>query len=427
MTEHAPFQVINGTQHQSSLEPDFDWLIAPASKTEFMEEHWEKAPFLARAPEGQRSRFADHLPPDDLNTVLTSYGLSHPDISMADASRDLTAEDYSFSNGRIDPVRAYQEHQKGASLIFNQLQIMHPGMARLTHAMEATLNHSFQTNIYWTPSNAQGFKTHYDNHDVFVLQVSGSKEWKLYDTAIPLPLRSQAFVPGQMEFGPVSSEFVLEEGDMLYLPRGLVHDARSTGDPSIHITLGLLSRTWLEVIQESIAQLALEDVALRKSVTPGFAMDRSKRQEAAQELKRLIGGLAGKIDAPSEIDKTAHHFIANRVPVAHDQPAQLAGLETLQADTPMQLRPHAMVLIDTDPETIRVHAYGRTVAFPDSAEPELRAVMTGEVFTANDLPGDLDEVGRLTLIRRLVQEGLVVRDPATPSRQTVKPALVQST
>lgn len=418
------FRLVDAPHNEALGEPSFDWLIAPTSRAEFIAEHWEKAPFLARASKEQRSRFADYLPPDDLNTILTSYGLSNPDISMADASRDVTAEDYTFPTGRIDPVRAYQEHRKGASLIFNQLQIMHTGMARLTHAMEAALNHDFQTNIYWTPSNAQGFKTHYDNHDVFVLQVSGSKEWKLYDTAIPLPLRSQAFVPGQREFGPVSSEFVLEEGDMLYLPRGLVHDARSTGEPSIHITLGLLSRTWLEAIQESIAQLALDDVELRKSVTPGFALDPAKRKEAAQELKRLIGGLAGKIDAPSAMDKMAHHFIANRVPVAHDQPEQLAALETLQVDTQMQQRPNLMFLIDTDAASIRLHAYGREITFPRSAEPELRAILTGEVFKATDLPGDLDEIGRMTLIRRLVQEGLVGRIETDGSRQPAKPELV---
>lgn len=38
------------------------------------------------------------------------------------------------------------------------------------------------SNIYITPSNAQGFAPHYDDVDVFIIQVEGRKLWKLYDS-----------------------------------------------------------------------------------------------------------------------------------------------------------------------------------------------------------------------------------------------------
>jgi ribosomal protein L16 Arg81 hydroxylase len=46
--------------------------------------------------------------------------------------------------------------------------------------------------------------------------------------------------------GPVSEEFELRAGDTLSLPRGLVHEAISTDETSLHVTVGVLSWTWFD-------------------------------------------------------------------------------------------------------------------------------------------------------------------------------------
>jgi ribosomal protein L16 Arg81 hydroxylase len=96
-----------------------------------------------------------------------------------------------------------------------------PSLANLCRAVERTFSSHFQTNIYLSPPHAQGFKTHFDSHDVFVLQVSGSKLWTLYDTGVVLPLRGQAFDPDKHAPGPPTRELTLHSGDVLYCPRGL--------------------------------------------------------------------------------------------------------------------------------------------------------------------------------------------------------------
>ena len=114
-----------------------------------------------------------------------------------------------------------------------------PSLAALCRAVERTFSSHFQTNIYLSPRNAQGFKTHYDSHDVFVLQVSGSKHWTLVRHAsIELPLRGQGFDPEKHIPGPPTREFTIQAGDVLYCPRGLFHAARATDEVSLHITLG---------------------------------------------------------------------------------------------------------------------------------------------------------------------------------------------
>jgi ribosomal protein L16 Arg81 hydroxylase len=36
------------------------------------------------------------------------------------------------------------------------------------------------SNVYYTPADSQGFAPHFDDVDVFVLQIEGKKHWKLY-------------------------------------------------------------------------------------------------------------------------------------------------------------------------------------------------------------------------------------------------------
>ena len=87
----------------------------------------------------------------------------------------------------------------------SQLHERLPQLAALCRAVEKTFSGHFQTNIYLSPPNAQGFKTHFDSHDVFVLQVAGSKVWTIYDTLIELPLHGQAFEPEKHIPGPADA------------------------------------------------------------------------------------------------------------------------------------------------------------------------------------------------------------------------------
>lgn len=386
---------------------EFIELVGPVSESDFFDKYWEKDILLCRAGAGQKDRFARILPPRDLDRVLTSYGLSHPDIKLVDAKRELTVVDYTMESGRIDPVRAFQQYTQGATIIYDQLHIMHDGMAALVRAVEHALNHPCQTNIYRTPKNAQGFKTHYDLHDVFVLQVSGSKHWNIYGTPIELPLVSQGFVPGAVDFGEVAREFVLEEGDMLYVPRGVVHDARSTGEPSIHITLGILAQRWLDVLNRSLVEMARRDVALRRSVPPGYALNDAAREQAILAMRNALDTFSANLDPRTELSEEAQSFVDTRAPLAPDQYDQVQAAETIGGETVLCLRHSCIFQTARTDEMIEIRAHGTTVSFPLEAATEVERILTGESFTPASLPGNVDLLGRRALVQRLIREGLV--------------------
>ena len=84
-----------------------------------------------------------------------------------------------------------------------------------------------------------GLAPHFDDHDAFILQLEGSKEWRLYGFAAEQPLRGRHFDIDASLLGEPSQTLCLEAGDLLYVPRGLVHQAHATDTSSLHLTLGV--------------------------------------------------------------------------------------------------------------------------------------------------------------------------------------------
>src|SRR6185295_12103641 len=99
---------------------------------------------------------------------------------------------------------------------------------------------------------AQGFSAHYDTHDVFILQAAGSKHWRLYGSSVQLPLASTPYPYPGPDAGKPSADFVLRAGDVLYIPRGHVHDALTSDSISLHVTLGINVYTWADLFMEAL-------------------------------------------------------------------------------------------------------------------------------------------------------------------------------
>jgi hypothetical protein len=78
--------------------------------------------------------------------------------------------------------------------------------------------------------------------------VYGAKHWVIYDEVVGLPYRDEEVGKDK----PVDSsllrnrrEFFVQQGDLLYMPRGVVHEASAAEDQSsLHLTIALQSSDW---------------------------------------------------------------------------------------------------------------------------------------------------------------------------------------
>lgn len=381
-------------------------LLSPVSTGFFFDKHYEREPLLvARAcPD----HFRGVLTLNDVDQAITTLDIRYPDLSLVCADRHIDRAEYADSDGVIDPAQLYRLHADGATIIINHLHTAHPRCADLCAALELEFSAPFQANIYVTPPGAQGFKAHFDTHDIFVLQLHGSKRWRLFDEPIPLPLAAQ-----EEEIKPDGQrvpqrELEVYQGDTLYIPRGLVHDAVSSDETSVHATVGVLAYTWADVMVEALEAAVLGDPAFRRALPRTFAGASPDSAVENEIFKDLMSRFSAMTDARSALQRFVEQFMDARKPRLYGQLRQLQVLRRLDLNSIVTRRPHVAYALREEGGATFIRCYGKEISVPAHAGEAVRYALATPDFTVSELPSSLEDQGKLVLINRLVREGILM-------------------
>lgn len=388
-----------------------EWLLAPVTKQEFFERYFEKQTLVVRHKD--KDYFREIFSLDEVDRVLTTLDRRYPDIILKNAAKEITSADYTIDDDRLDVAKVYQLFHEGSTITLAFLDTVVPSLTAFCRNLESEFSCPFQTNIYMTPPGAQGAKSHYDTHDVFVLQVAGTKKWNIYGTPVELPLPGQDYDEAIHPRGETTLEFTLEEGDVAYVPRGVMHDARSTDTVSLHITTGILRYTWMDLLLEALAGAALRDPAFRKALPPGFARQGFDNAKAREMMRELLRRAAESADSDAALGHFVEEFTSSCPPLLRGQMAQMAGLARLTAESVAGARKGSFARLREDGDSLSVECYGRQITFPASAREAVRYALGHAQFVVGELPGGLDDASKVTLVRRLIREGLVMALPAS--------------
>lgn len=235
--------------------------------------------------------------------------------------------------GRALPPAVWDFYRDGCSIRFLNPQTFIPQI----HELNATLQEYFHcmtgANVYLTPPNSQGFAPHYDDIEAFVLQIEGKKLWKLY-----APRTENEFLPrvssGNFkpdEIGKPILERTLEAGDLMYFPRGTIHQAQTVpGHHSLHITLSVYQKTSFGDLLEILVPQALEkainsDIELRRGLPLNlwnnmglvYADEGSPaRSNIISTLKKLFSKVLQHADFDRAVDQMAIKYQNDALPPA---------------------------------------------------------------------------------------------------------------
>ena len=376
------------------------WLIGPISHAEFFDRYYEREALIV--PRDDADRFAPLLSISNIDALIASADLRSNMIDLADANRELDRNAWVMESGAVDRAVIAHQHALGATIILQQLHQSDPDLAAFCRAMEKTFSCHVQTNIYLTPPSAQGFHTHYDNHDVFVLQVEGEKRWRLYGTPVTTPYRGEGFERGKYDLGEVTSEFVLKAGDCAYVPRGLVHDASTSGDgPSLHVTCGLIVKTWAEVVLEAVSEVALNEPEFRRSLPPGFAHQDFDRTQARALFARLMKILPDRATMDSAFDLMVDSFIRSRD--SDIAGAVVSGARPLDPSQAYRLKPIIPWRLAEDGDNLVLIAPGGDLDIKADEQAAYQHALSGKAFTLADLKIE----GGEAMLRRLIAFGVI--------------------
>ncbi|HEV2712395.1 MAG TPA: cupin domain-containing protein [Gaiellaceae bacterium] len=338
-----------------------------------------------------------------MEQLVCSGGLRHPGFRLVKAGEQLRVRDYTVDipwrptpfSGTADVERVLREWEQGATIVLQGLHLTRPSIGAFCRSLEGTLGHPAQANAYYTPRAAQGLPVHHDTHDVFVLQVAGEKRWLVYEPVLELPLKDQRYSAEMGAPGTPVEDRVLRAGDMLYLPRGWLHEALTSETDSLHLTVGVNVVTWLDAFKAALDGLR-SDVRFRRS------------WQSEDDVDGLVETLRQRLGRRDVERRARDKLVRSRRAIRDGQFRQLRALERLDTETELERNPTVLAdLVEQDGAVVLVFE-GREVTFPPHAREEVAAVAAAdEPFTASELPGSLDDAGRLVLVRRLVREGLL--------------------
>jgi hypothetical protein len=383
------------------------FLIAPVGKDDFLENYYERKPLINIRNEPDR--YADLLTLGIVDHFINSADLREGLVDLTNHRNRIERDDYVNEDGRVSRAIVAEEYLNGATIILPQLHDSIFNLGEFCRALEEVLSCHMQTNIYLTPQVSeegeanQGFPPHYDNHDVFVMQISGSKAWRIYGTAVATPFRGERFEVGRHEPGEVTQEFTLNPGDCLYLPRGIMHDAENVGEePSLHITVGMITKTWADLLLESISELALSSPDFRRSLPAGFANRDFDREKARVHFDKLIKQISEEAGMDSAFDLLADNFVRGRRP---NVSGVISSSAAARPDDRYRRRRFVPWNVADDEGKLVLIGPGGDLEFKAEEGDALDIALGGEPFTAADLKHEKPE----ELIRSLWAGGYLER------------------
>lgn len=218
--------------------PSLAALVAPLSVGEFLEGYWNRA---FRAWPGQAGRFAALIGWDEINHILATQRLEPPRLQLVKTGKNVPAEkfvDMAGPNRRLDAGAVTAQLAQGATLVLSFVDEMVARIGALADRMADDLGVRCNVNLYAGWRADHGFDLHWDHHDVIILQVAGRKHWRVQRPTRDHPARGETVPPPAEGDDPVH-DAILEEGAILYIPRGWWHVATPVDEPSLHLTIAL--------------------------------------------------------------------------------------------------------------------------------------------------------------------------------------------
>ena len=387
-------------------------LLESYPQEEFIASSWGKT--YQHVP-GYPGKFSHLLPWDQLNKILQQHRLDFPRLRLTQNGQSLPANSYlRYASGgrrkipipRLQPDKLTQQLRAGATLVLDAVDELSDTLLELAEGLELFFHERIQINAYAGWRTSQGFDLHWDDHDVFILQVTGRKHWKVYGMTRAYPLAQEIDQAPKPTHEPLWEQ-TLEAGDLLYIPRGWWHVARPLDEPTLHLTVGVHNRTGTDLLRWVSDRMRASEIF--RADLPRF----SSSTERARHLERLRQELLAEWDRDmlaryfAELDGAAEARPRLGLPwsaTPSGLPSSPAALVQLTAPRPLDLQ-----VVDG---VIEFSCHKKRWRFSSPALLILRPLVERRVCTVAELyeaaAGRLEEQTVRAFLRELILNGLVV-------------------
>ncbi|XP_061484016.1 ribosomal oxygenase 2 isoform X2 [Rhineura floridana] len=336
----------------------FECLISPIKQDEFFREYWEQKPLLLQRDEPSLALYYQSLfQLTDLKDIVKQGLYYGRDINIC---RSMNGKKKIFNKvGRVSYEQLKKDFdQRKATIQFHQPQRFKDELWRIQEKLECYFGSLVGSNIYITPPGSQGLPPHYDDVEVFILQLEGEKHWRLYQPTVCL---AQGYnVEPEEKIGTPTHDFLLKPGDLLYFPRGTIHQADTPPgvSHSTHVTISTCqNNSWrdflLDVVPGLVLDTAKEDVEFRKSI-PRQLLMKVDLSDSSRQLSGFLRCLADRLEDGRDLRSSdmKKDFIMNRLPpflgTSFDSLAPGGVLPVIDSIIRLRFKDYTVITVEPD-------------------------------------------------------------------------------
>lgn len=220
-------------------------LLGGRSPADFMQRYWQRRPLLIR---GAIPNIVPPATPAHIKRLAREDDVESRLIFQEDEGWQMECGPFA----RLPPAR-----EAGWTLLVQGLNLHVDAAADLMAQFRFIPDARLDDVMVSIATNGGGVGPHFDSYDVFLLQGAGRRRWRIGKQ------KDLTLVPGAplkllQNFEP-TEEFVLDAGDMLYLPPHYAHDGVAEGDDCMTLSIGFRSPSAAEMAQ-GMLELAAEDM-----------------------------------------------------------------------------------------------------------------------------------------------------------------------
>ncbi|ANI99444.1 cupin [Polynucleobacter wuianus] len=303
-------------QAPQNLPLNVPWpLFGGISPDQFMKRYWHKKPLLVR---GAIPAFGLSI---KQNEALGSPISLEELVQFADQeeveSRLIQSKPWRFDHGPFQKKFIPNADKPDWALLLQGMEAHHPAAAKILSWFRFIPDARLDDLMISVAGIGGGVGPHFDSYDVFLIQMSGRRQWRISEQK-DLSLNPKLPLKILQKF-QCEQEWVLEPGDMLYLPPHIAHDGIALDSGCQTWSVGFRSPSYKELLQEGLWRLAesLEEIpdlekkfADPKQVAtacaeqlPAELITQLKRQLERLQLNRidtLLPGITAYLSEPKQ-------------------------------------------------------------------------------------------------------------------------------
>lgn len=276
------------------------------------------------------------------------------------------------------------------------LPASHP-LAKIYRALgEICRAPGFGMTVFLSPPGAS-LPLHNDPFEIFTLQIEGSKTWRIHGFAPPGTPASELHAAGKPH-----ETFELSAGDLLYTPKGQVHEVVPGDGHALSVALIYDPPSWLSLASDLTRQLSTNRQYWRSLPATGLA-------GAAEDLRTQMHQAIHTLD----LEDFARTVEAQRNVAVPGNPARhlevALNVDRIDLDTRIVVRPGpAPFLIEQDDEALLYSTHDTPIRIPKSGREAVRHMLEcTEPFKVAELSATLSDSSKLALVRKLARRGMV--------------------